>query len=314
MRAPALVGIITALHIFAITAFIFIQGCGTTRPTLHSAQEVDEAPAPVMPPNTAPPRTQVRSIPSTPQPTTAPMVSPAEAMDSYTIQKGDTLSHVAKKFGISFRELAEFNGLANPNNVRIGQTIKIPSSGTSGAATPIAPVIKPVMTPVATATGDAYVVLAGDSLSRIASIHGIKIADLKQANGLTSDRILVGQKLVIPGPGVVVTPAPTETMDAPPVEEEIGVLSITGSDPTGIVIPDIEVPDEVETSQTPVIPPTSMTPQNKPIPYTVVAGDTLDEIAKLFIVSKQDIMELNGLGADDPLTPGQKILIPPSEL
>lgn len=43
-----------------------------------------------------------------------------------------------------------------------------------------------------------YKVKKGDTLSGIATQHGISIADLKQRNRLKSDRILVGQKLIVP--------------------------------------------------------------------------------------------------------------------
>lgn len=44
-----------------------------------------------------------------------------------------------------------------------------------------------------------YTVAAGDSLWRIAQSYGVNVADIKKANNLTSDMILVGQTLIIPG-------------------------------------------------------------------------------------------------------------------
>jgi LysM repeat protein len=43
-----------------------------------------------------------------------------------------------------------------------------------------------------------YVVKSGDTLSRIAKVHGTTIKALKAVNGLASDRIIVGAKLKIP--------------------------------------------------------------------------------------------------------------------
>jgi LysM repeat protein len=43
-----------------------------------------------------------------------------------------------------------------------------------------------------------YVVKSGDSLTRIAKAHGTTVKALKAANGLQSDRIVVGAKLKIP--------------------------------------------------------------------------------------------------------------------
>lgn len=51
---------------------------------------------------------------------------------SHTVVKGDTLSAIAKAWGVSTSELAAFNGISNPNNINVGQVIKKPSKSTSG--------------------------------------------------------------------------------------------------------------------------------------------------------------------------------------
>src|SRR5208282_303584 len=49
--------------------------------------------------------------------------------------------------------------------------------------------------PVAPANGNEYVVQKGDTLTSIAKVAGVTIADLRKANNLTSDSLKVGQKL-----------------------------------------------------------------------------------------------------------------------
>jgi LysM repeat protein len=207
----------------------------------------------------------------------------------------------------------EINSLSNPNSLKVGQVILIPPHARSGGGSP-SPAPAPAAR-ISPATGGNYVVLPGDSLSKIASKHGVKVNDIKRANNLTGDLILVGQKLTIPGassaPTAVARPQP-RPRPATSIADEIDVLSLAGDETSDI--PVIVVPDTSTSMSIPAIPATNTAPQNKPIPYTVLAGDTLDEIAKLFIVSKADIMELNGLGPSDPLTEGQKLLIPPSDL
>lgn len=51
----------------------------------------------------------------------------------YTVVKGDTLSGIAAKYGTTYQKLAEYNGIANPNVISVGQKIRIPSSGGSTA-------------------------------------------------------------------------------------------------------------------------------------------------------------------------------------
>lgn len=49
----------------------------------------------------------------------------------YTVVAGDTLSKIAVKYGTTYQKLAAYNGITNPNIIRVGQKIKIP-----GAAAP----------------------------------------------------------------------------------------------------------------------------------------------------------------------------------
>lgn len=45
--------------------------------------------------------------------------------NAYTVQAGDTLSGIAAKFGTTWQDLAQKNGLANPNVIYVGQTLTI---------------------------------------------------------------------------------------------------------------------------------------------------------------------------------------------
>ncbi|MEZ5342675.1 MAG: LysM domain-containing protein [Acidimicrobiales bacterium] len=49
---------------------------------------------------------------------------PAEI--TYVIQPGDSLSVVAQRFGVSLRELADFNAISDPNSIKEGQELRIP--------------------------------------------------------------------------------------------------------------------------------------------------------------------------------------------
>lgn len=50
----------------------------------------------------------------------------ASAGRTYTVKAGDTLSGIAAKYGTSYQVLAQINGIANPNLIYAGQTIKLP--------------------------------------------------------------------------------------------------------------------------------------------------------------------------------------------
>ena len=53
------------------------------------------------------------------------------SLETYTVQKGDTLSEIAKAMGVSTSELASYNGIKDPNKINVGQVIKKPAAGTS---------------------------------------------------------------------------------------------------------------------------------------------------------------------------------------
>lgn len=44
----------------------------------------------------------------------------------YTVKKGDTLIKIASKYGSTYQKLAEYNGIKNPDVIKVGQKIKIP--------------------------------------------------------------------------------------------------------------------------------------------------------------------------------------------
>jgi murein DD-endopeptidase MepM/ murein hydrolase activator NlpD len=53
-------------------------------------------------------------------------------MATYQIKKGDTLSGIAKQYGVSVGDIASANGISNPNKISAGATLTIPGGG--GAA------------------------------------------------------------------------------------------------------------------------------------------------------------------------------------
>lgn len=56
-----------------------------------------------------------------------------DSADSYTIQAGDTLFAIAKKYGTTVEKLVRLNGLENPNLIRVGQVLKVPGGGADPA-------------------------------------------------------------------------------------------------------------------------------------------------------------------------------------
>lgn len=59
---------------------------------------------------------------------TAPDAGAAQGVTVYTVKRGDTLSQIAAKYGTTYQAIAAYNGIKNPNVIRVGQKIKIPAS------------------------------------------------------------------------------------------------------------------------------------------------------------------------------------------
>lgn len=125
--------------------------------------------------------------------TAAAAPSAAPAASTYVVRAGDTAWAIAARAGISLDALVAASGLTNPSLVRIGQVLTLPAGA---AALPTAPGAPATQTP----TSATYVVVAGDTVSRIASRHGTTVAAIANANGLAdASLITIGQVLTIPG-------------------------------------------------------------------------------------------------------------------
>ena len=114
---------------------------------------------------------QVLNVSNSTTPTT-----PSNPSNVYTVQSGDSLYSIAKRYGVTVDALKSANGKTS-NLLSIGEVLVIPTT---------------------TGTSRTYTVKSGDSLWKIASTYGTSVNALKQANGLTSDLLSIGQILVIP--------------------------------------------------------------------------------------------------------------------
>ncbi|MGO4147288.1 LysM peptidoglycan-binding domain-containing protein [Paenarthrobacter sp. YAF11_1] len=119
----------------------------------------------------------------------------------YTVVSGDTLGAIAAKHGVPLSSIFSWNNLNGSSIIYPGQKIKI--SGGSAPSTPAVPAPAPAPSPAPLASTGSYTIKAGDTLSSIASRHGVSLSALMTANKVSATTVIYpGQKLSIPGPGL----------------------------------------------------------------------------------------------------------------
>lgn len=227
-RLKITVGCVLAVSICALVAML-IEGCKREAPDTSSTPppiDTNAAPpelantpppadtnTPTMPPptpasNAAPNMTLPPPPLPPPQQTVATPMEPA-AGSTYEVVSGDTLGKIAKAHGVTLKALEAANPGVDPRKLKPKQKLNIPAptestENTSSAAG-------------AAGAGETYVVKSGDTLSKIAREHGVRLKALRAANPsiASTDHIRVGDKLVIPAKPETSAPAPTDTNSAP---------------------------------------------------------------------------------------------------
>lgn len=228
MKLLNILGAVVVVHIAVLILAVAIPGCRTTSSSTPTTPVATSGESPMSSPVSAAPELQDRDLnpplantgqsafdpnapavsnstaagrysPTRPNSPVSSALNPVALPEStreitpvttYTVKGGDNLWTLAKKNGVSVRELASVNDLAPDSGLRVGQVLVIPS--TMRAAT--APTVRAVdMENVIT-----YTIRPGDTLAKIARAHGSTVSKLKAFNNLRSDLVRAGDRLAIP--------------------------------------------------------------------------------------------------------------------
>lgn len=123
-------------------------------------------------PKTEEPKTEE---PKTEEPKTEQPVVVTEG--EYVVKYGDTLGKIARAYGLTVKELADANNIANADLIRTGAKLTIPTVDTA----------------------KRHLVVSGDTLGKIAKQYGYTVAALVNANGIkNADLIKVDQLIIFP--------------------------------------------------------------------------------------------------------------------
>ncbi|MGC9372875.1 MAG: peptidoglycan DD-metalloendopeptidase family protein [Thermovirgaceae bacterium] len=94
----------------------------------------------------------------------------------YTVSEGDSLWSIANSFNLDINTLFGCNEMKNPNYLRVGTTLRIPNQD-----------------------GIFYKVKEGDTLTKIASKHGVPLEAIQEVNSLAGTSLSAGRELFLPG-------------------------------------------------------------------------------------------------------------------
>ena len=115
---------------------------------------------------------------------TPPDANTTPIVTTYTVKSGDNLYAIAKRYNTSASAIMIANNLPN-TNLSIGQKLKIPGTSTVTPQLPTTP------------STNTYIVKSGDNLYAIARKFNTTVDAIRRKNGLTSNNLSIGQKLII---------------------------------------------------------------------------------------------------------------------
>ena len=204
-------------------------------------------------------------------------------MQTYVVKPGDTLYGISKQVGVSVNEIKRANNIMNSNNIKIGTILNIPSTNEK----------------------NIYIVKAGDTLYKIASINKISVEDLKKENNLQSNDLYIGMKLSIP------QKVNNTNKEYIFYEVKLGDNLYTIGKENNISVEELKEINNLK-SNILTIGMKIKIPINKAIVgnnyYIVSEGDTLYSIAKKFNITVPTILKLNDLSSTI-ITVGQKLKV-----
>ena len=242
----------------------------------------------------------------------------AQVADSqHRVRSGESLSTIATKYGLSMTQLAELNGLRRPYRINAGQVLALPTKPgqkpavVAAAPKPAEPVAKPATPPTGVVgTENRYVVRRGDTLSRIASKHGMTEDALMELNSIKNRNFVYeGQVLALA----------SSARAAPPAEAEVPVETVvppTPAEPVSVAEASEPVSErEAEELGPTLVPGMQAANSADPSDYTVhddqivlvQAAETLGHYAEWLDVRASQLRRINRMNMATPVVIGRKV-------
>ena len=231
----------------------------------------------------------------------------------HKVQRGQTLSGIAAKYRVTVSDIKRWNNLKS-NMIYVGQKLKIYSSTPPSKTSSVTSTNTTNQTSSSSAKTQniVHVVKSGETLSGIASKYGVSVNNIKNWNNLSSDKISIGQKLII---------NPTEQTSSKTSTQQIHVVkrgeTLSGiASKYGVSVDNIRnwnnlSSDKITIGQKLIINPTEQTSSKTETQqiHVVKSGETLSGIANKYNTTVDAIKKANNLKSNK-IYVGQKLKIP----
>ena len=257
-----------------------------------------------------------------------PELGKSKRVSNYRVKSGDTVTQIAKRFGLSVAKITRLNNLGPSSLIRVGQQLKLAG-----------------VTPKKTLV-ESYRVKSGDTLSAIAKKHDLTLGELTAINRIASSTIIYPGQVLRVGK-VLASPVPAQNspesyrVSAGDSLESIGkrfslsvsalrtfnglsksaiiyvgqILSLkpmpNAPSPVGQVIsnpiPSASTLGDGLSSLNPMRPTGQCSVHGF---HTVSAGETIIKIAAVYGVTAQSVLSANGLSWSSTIYVGQRLTIP----
>ena len=266
------------------------------------------------------------SAPTTEVTAAIPVVSQTTRPSTYRVKSGDTVTQIAKRFGLSITAIAKLNNLGPKSLIRVGQVIKLVGN------TP--PEVE----------AESYRVKPGDTLSGIASRHQLTLSELTSINRISSSTLIY--------PGQVLRVAKVIPSSQPPVGAPDTYVVATGdaldsvAEKFGITLGALREYNNLARASIIYVgqvlnlkPPVGQVKAPKPPKpassastlsdeissldpmrptgacsihgfHNVLSGETISRIAAVYGVSTQSVLSANSLSWSSTIYVGQRLTIP----
>lgn len=253
---------------------------------------------------------------------------------TYRVKRGDTLSRIASRYGVTSSQIKSWNGLSS-NKLTVGRRLKIHRSGALTPATttisgtelasntsaiegkytgkPIEGVSTGTSTKTEAKTVTTYYkVRKGDTWSKVAQRNNASIADIKKWNNIKNNRLIAGKSLKIQKIEYIEVPVPEEPKLPEPQLAYVEIDSTFTIDIFDSYLKKVDMGESLPriniSTTDDETPDRRKADDTKLIYHKVRIGETITQIAARYNVSQKDIMSWNKLSSSIAKV-GQRLLI-----